>query len=257
MRKQNKLIIANWKMNPVSTEEAKKIFSGIKRVANKTRRVKTVVCPPFIFLSEMSRNVTGSKCVLGAQDSFWKEKGSFTGEVSAPQLVRLGVGYVILGHSERRALGETDETVNKKVIAAIREGLVVILCIGEHNRDTHGDYFHFLEGELKDSLAKISAKNVGHLMVAYEPLWAIGDRAQGADTPESLFEMAIFIRKILNKIFNKKIAMSTPILYGGSVDDKNAESFLHEGGVQGLLVGRASLSTKVFGNILKIADNIK
>jgi triosephosphate isomerase (TIM) len=254
---KKKLIVANWKMNPSSVRDAKKIFGGIKRATEKTRRVATVVCPPFVHLGALSLalGTKSKKCALGAQDVFWIDgHGSFTGEISALQLKEMGSRYVIIGHSERRRLGETNEVVNRKAHACIRAGLTPIICVGESKRDSHGNYYHFLENQIKESLAKVKTKDALDVVVAYEPIWAIGEKASGADTPDELFQMTIFIRKILRKLYPRNITMNVPILYGGSANNTNAEGFLRDGGVQGLLVGRASLDTKIFGEMLNIAD---
>jgi len=256
MRKSKKVIIANWKMNPTTIREAKDSFRKIKNIARNLRNVQTVVCPPFIFLGVLEKFITGHRCVLGAQDVFWEQEGSYTGEISPRELLRMDVNYVILGHSERRALGESDTEVSRKVKACFRNNLFVILCIGEAERDSDGRYFRFIKEEIKNSLSKISRKDIPKLIIAYEPIWAVGPKAKRADTPEELFEMAIFIRKTLSDLFGRKHVMSTPILYGGSVDDRNAEEFLSKGGVAGLLVGRASLDPKKFSAILKIAENV-
>ena len=139
----------------------------------------------------------------------------------------------------------------------MKEGLKVVLCVGEKDRDAHGHYLKVLEAQLKEALIKIPPRLVDQLIIAYEPVWAIGKDAIGVETPDGFMHNAIFIRKILSKIINKKQAMTVPVLYGGSADAKNTESFLREGGADGLLVGRASLSAKDFGEILKIAEQTK
>lgn len=249
-----KLIVANWKMNPGMLAEAKRIFSGLKQKANKLRNVQTVVCPPFVYLHEFARLVKGHRCVLGAQDIFWERSGEFTGEISASMLSDSGVKYVIVGHSERRALGDTDGIVNKKAHRAMKEGFKAIVCIGEKERDAHARYFLFLEHEIKQSLAKVNRAMLGNLIIAYEPLWAVGAHAVRPATPHEFFEMLIFIRKILTDMFGKKEAFAVPVLYGGSVDHRNAKEFLDIEGSAGLLVGRASFEPKLFGEILLSAD---
>lgn len=243
-------------MNPQSLTDAKDLFQKIKRTATPLKKVTTVICPPFVFLSDLNK-ARNKKCILGAQDVFWKEKGSFTGEVSPAMLKDRGVTFVIIGHSERRALGETDEIVNKKVHRALEYNLFVILCVGERERDKDGDYLHFIEGEIRNSLSGIPKRLLGKLIIAYEPIWAIGAYAKGADTPDTLLEMVIFIRKIIGKIYGRKYAMEISVLYGGSVDDENARGFLKDGGVSGLLVGRSSLDAKKFSVILKEADQLR
>jgi len=252
-----KIIVGNWKMAPVAMKEAKVTFSAIKKTASSLRNVQTVVCPPFIYLSELKKTVSGNRCVLGAQDSFWESKEkAHTGEISPVMLSMLGVKYVILGHSEKRALGESDEIVNKKVKESLKEDFKVILCVGESERDEHGEYTKFIKNELTASLSKVGKKDLKNIIVAYEPIWAIGKKAKRAAQPEDSLEVSILIKKILTDMFGKDVAMKTPVLYGGSVNPENAESFLIDGGVDGLLVGRASLDIKKFSEILKVSNSL-
>ncbi|MBI2046015.1 MAG: triose-phosphate isomerase [Parcubacteria group bacterium] len=249
-----KTIIANWKMNPGTLAEAKKIFGSVKKTAQKLSHVETVVCPPFVYLHELWKGTSGKKCALGAQDIFWERAGGFTGEVSSSMLSDALVQYVIVGHSERRALGETDDIVNKKIHRAVKDGFKTIVCVGEKERDAHARYFLFLEHEIKQSLAKVTRAVLKNIIIAYEPLWAIGKEAKRPATPHEFFEMLIFIRKILTDMFGKKEAFAVPVLYGGSVDHRNAKEFLAVDGSAGLLVGRASLEPKLFQEILFSAD---
>ena len=254
MMNSKKIVIANWKMNPLSLTEAKRIFADTKKTANTLRNVQSVVCPPFIYLNELKNLVSGHRCAIGAQDVFFERNGAYTGEISGAMLAKAGVKYVIVGHSERRAQGETDEVVNKKTLAALKEGLHVVLCVGERERDEHARYFDFIRGELEGALKGVPKKMAEKLIIAYEPLWAIGREAKSADTPKGTFETTLFIRKILADMYDKKMAMGMPVLYGGSVNKKNANEFLAHGGVQGLLVGRASLVGAHFAEILREAD---
>lgn len=243
-------------MNPQSFKEAKEIFNGIKKVANKLSKVETVVCPPFVYLSAISHQPSVVK--LGVQNLFYEKKGAYTGEISSGMLKGFGVKYVIIGHSERRALGETDEIVNKKVKTALGEGFKVILCIGEKERDLNGEYLNFLKMQINDGLKGVSKKLLANLLIAYEPIWAISSNTGAkADSPESAMQIAIFIRREFLPIVGNQAARNMPILYGGSVDPTNAGNFLKEGGMQGLLVGSQSLIPKNFGEILAIANKIK
>lgn len=255
--KRKKIIVANWKMNPVTLKEARALFLSIKKETKKLHRVETIICPPFLYLIELSKISQRGRLVLGAQDSFWKEDGPYTGEISPLMLSQIGVGAVILGHSERRSQGEDDRVVNCKVKTALKRGLRVILCVGENKRDEDGKYFSFIADEIKASLVGVSRRFVKQLIIAYEPIWAVGPKATQVDTPEDTVEMVIFIRKILNELFGKSIAMEMPILYGGSSNPKNAEGFLRDGGVSGLLVGRASRDSKKFKDILEIANQVE
>lgn len=251
-----KLIIGNWKMYPQTIKEASAKFVGIRKVASGLRNVQTVVCPPFVFAGELKKLVTGHRCVVGGQNAWIDSEGAFTGEVSPTMLASVGLPYVILGHSERRAMGETDELVNKKVLAGIKAGLTVVLCVGEHERDADGDYLKFISAQLRADLKNIQKKDLEKIVIAYEPIWAIGKNALRAATTEDAHEVTIAIKKTLADLFGAS-AGDIAVLYGGSVDAKNAGEFLQKSGVVGLLVGRASLDVETFTKILKAADTIK
>lgn len=253
--KSKKLIIGNWKMAPVKAAEAKKTFEKIKMAASSLRKTETVVCPPSVFLSELGK-ISSPKCAVGAQDAFWEMEGARTGEVSPLMLRDAKAKYVIVGHSERRALGETDEMAAKKVAAIMGPGLTPVLCIGEKNRDAEGEYYKFLEAQIAASLKGVMKTEISKVVLAYEPVWAIGAKATGAITSSALFETVIFIRKVLSKLYDKETAFSITILYGGSVDENNSGAFLAEQGVGGLLVGRSSLDAEKFVKILKIAEGL-
>jgi len=259
-----KLIIANWKMNPQSSCEARKIFNEIKRTAGRLKNVGIVICPPFVYLpivgnSVSSRKTRGfSRLSLGAQDIFWQKNGSYTGEISAEMLKDLGVKYVIIGHSERREhLGETNEIINKKIKTALRAGLRVVFCVGERERQPGGEFLKFIREELEEGLRGIQRKFLRNLIIAYEPIWAIGKDEEFADSAEDVLQMALYIRKTLLPITGGEIARKIPVLYGGAVEPKNAEGFLRDGGVQGLLIGRKSLVPDDFNQILKIAERLR
>ena len=252
--KQKKIIIGNWKMAPKSLTEARAIFQNNRSVASKMRNVQTVMCVPYVYLSELKKLVTGHRCVLGAQDVSFEKDDACTGEISTNQLKNVGAQYVIVGHSERRAMGESNELISKKVVAATKSGFTVILCIGEKERDDEGSYTKFVKTQLLESIAGVAKKNMENLIIAYEPVWAIGKKAKGEANPEDVLEMSIFIKKVLTDKFGKKVATSVPILYGGSTNQKNAAGFFMGGEIDGLLVGRASLKPAVFTKILNLAD---
>lgn len=252
--KKKKIIVGNWKMSPLSLKQAKETFLGIKKTVQKLKTTDAVICPPFVYVGELASRVSGKRLSVGAQDAFWKEEGAYTGEVSPIMLRSLKAGYVILGHSERRALGETNEDVSKKANVALAAGLKPIICVGETARDDHGEYVKRIEEQLRGSLAGIQKKMLEQIIIAYEPVWAIGANALRPASPEDVLEVSILIRKVLANTFDRESSQSVPILYGGSVDEKNCGSFMVEGGADGLLVGRASLSAKQFSEILKIAE---
>lgn len=249
-----KLVVANWKMEPQTLLEARKLARVTAKKARTLQNVRTVICPPFVFLQGFKKITDNAWCSLGAQDVFWEERGSHTGEVSAFMLEDAKVKYVLAGHSERRALGETDEMVNKKIRTALAHNMTAVICVGERVRDEDGAYLSFVENELRQAFVKVPKDALSHVVIAYEPVWAVGHKALRADTPEELFPMVIFIRKIVSKLFGADAAHKIQVLYGGSVDEKNAEGFLAKGNVDGLLVGRASLDAETFGKILEITE---
>ncbi len=253
-----KLIVANWKMNPGSADEARGLFAGISRIAGKLQNTKVVICPPSVYLGLFSGN---SKVKLGGQDVFWEEGGSYTGEISASMLKSLHAEYVIIGHSERRRLGETNETVNKKIKQALKYGLKVIFCVGETERDESEHYLQFIKEEVVKGLEQISVRLFKDLIIAYEPIWAISSAKKfgkgffHADTPENVFQMSTYIKRVIVSVFGKNTG-DISVLYGGSVDAKNAVDFLVKGNTDGLLVGRTSWNAKEFGELLKNVNKI-
>lgn len=238
-------------MNPASLSDAKKIFARIAAQAGKYKNVETVICPPYPFIGLLGKK---GSVKLGAQDSHYEIEGAFTGSVSPLMLKAVGAGAVIIGHSERRKAGDTDEIINTKLKMAIREGLTVIFCAGEEMHDEGGAYLKVLSGQIERGLAGLKKNDYKQIIVAHEPVWAIGAAAKGADTPESFEHNRLFIKKVLAGVFGKKNGLSVPILYGGSVGAKNAGDFLSLGGADGLLVGRASLLPEDFLKILEIAN---
>ncbi len=253
-----KIVIGNWKMNPLTLKEAEKFFSGMTQNLSSVKKTEIVICPPFIYLEPLSYFLKTKsykrKASLGAQNTFFEEAGAFTGEISAEMLYNIGARYVILGHSERRALGETNTLVNKKIKASLAAGLQPILCVGENAREESHGYFNLVKIQLEECLAGISKNSISKIIIAYEPIWAISSTANRRDaTSEDSREMIIFIRKILSDRFGSEAA-SLRIIYGGSANEKDALDFLKNGGVDGLLVGRASLDAKKFMEIVKICE---
>ncbi|MEK7143711.1 MAG: triose-phosphate isomerase [Patescibacteria group bacterium] len=258
-----KILVFNWKMDPVSRQKADKLFRAliIKNSKLKNKNSEIVVAPPFVYLQNLKRlfgdlSKVGSKTKnlkLGAQDVFWENPavgGAYTGETSAKMLKDLGVECVIVGHSERRRyLGETDNMINKKIKAALKGKLKVVLCVGENlsiRRRGKKAVESFIENQLKKDLKGIS----NSLTVAYEPIWAIG--AGRSDTPEDAVEMISFIRRVLNSKFK---IQNFKILYGGSVNGKNIKDFAKRKEINGFLVGGASLNPKEFNKIIETVYN--
>ncbi len=238
-------------MNPQTVEEAKRIATSVKKVAIKTKKIETVACPPFVYTSLIK---IADNFSLGTQDVYFEQAGSFTGEVSAEMLKSIGAKYVILGHAERRKMGDTDEVVAQKLSAVVGAGLLPILCVGEKERDVNGDYLAVLKAQILVSLGKIARKDVKNLVIAYEPLWAIGGAS--AMTPGDVHETALFIKKVLSDTYGQEYALAVKILYGGSVTFKNAKDIVALGQVDGLLVGRESVNPEGFNLILKEIDGI-
>lgn len=239
----SKLLIFNWKMNPGTIHEA---FSLTKSSDYKN----VVVAPPFSFLETVGRTLKKAK--LGAQDLFWESRGAFTGEVSAEQLKSLCVQYVIIGHSERRhKLGETDEMVAKKLKAALNAGLMPILCVGETAREhAAGKTKEILKKQVNKALYKIpkrSTLTANRLIVAYEPVWAIG--TGNPETPASAKETIKYIKTLLNA---NRYTLNAKMLYGGSVDSKNLGAYLRYKEIDGALVGGASLKKEEIKRMIQI-----
>jgi triosephosphate isomerase len=211
------------------------------------------VCPPFVYLPALASSVS-KNIFLGAQNAFAEPLGAHTGEVSFAQLPQFNVEFVIVGHSERRAAGETDEMINKKVLAVTNAGMTAILCVGEKIRDKQGDYFATVREQIAADLKNFSKKSLDRLVVAYEPVWAIGSRQ--SMVTRDIHEMFIFIKKVLREIFGG-LEGGVRILYGGSVFPDNAGEIIRDGFVHGLLVGRDSLNVKNFAEIIKAVDEVK
>ena len=237
-----KIIVGNWKCNPTSLNRAQKLFNLAKRGIKKIKNIEVVICSPFIYLPAFQQ-LENQTIKLGAQNCFWEERGAFTGEISPLMLKDLRCKYVITGHSERRALGETDGMINKKLKAILKEKLTPILCIGENERERKkGETFKILKNQLKKDMKDI--EHVLKFIVAYEPIWAIG--TGNPCLPEIAKKVLVFLKKILWK---------TPVLYGGSVNSQIAKDYI-DAGFDGLLVGGASLKTKEFIKIVKQSTNI-
>ena len=249
MQCMTKTIVANWKMNPQSQKEAEALFGGTLKEVKKIKNTQIIVCPPFPFLF-ISKKFKNKNMILGSQNVSRESEGSYTGEVSPKMLISMGVKYVIVGHGERRRDGETNNIVNEKILNLVKSGLFPILCIGENSRDKDGFYLSFVGDQLHDCLKGITRSQMKNIIIAYEPIWAIGKNATREATKEEFMEMKIFIKKIISDIYDPKVAHSVTILYGGSVNKDNAKSFMENDGSGGLLVGRDSINPKKFGAIL-------
>lgn len=248
------LVIGNWKMNPQSENLATRLSKEVKKLTARIEDVEIVLAPPYPYLGAVSQVQSGSKAFsLGAQNAHWEKLGAHTGEVSLPMLQSFGVTHVILGHSERRAAGETDAEVNKKIHATIKEGLKAVVCVGEIKRDHGGHYLGRIEEQIRAACAGLSKTKLDQLIIAYEPIWAIGTGDNA--TPEDVHEMKLFIEKVLSELYGRNAAQKVCILYGGSVNAKNAQMLMEHGMVNGFLVGGASLHAKEFVDIIKTTLN--
>ncbi len=251
--KKNFIIAGNWKMNPDTREDARRISAGIAREAKKARRTTVIIAPPAPFIRDL---VGKGPLHVGAQDVSEVVSGSFTGSVSARQLRSAGAEFAIIGHSERRKAGDTDAIIAKKAKQAFEAGLRIILCIGENERDEHAHYLRTVHDQLVAVTTAVDKKLGKSLIVAYEPVWAVGKSYDKAMKSSDIHEMAIYIRKAAAEIFGKNIGLKVPVLYGGSVDFENAKTILKDSSVDGLLIGRTSLDPKAFGDIIKYADSL-
>ena len=242
-----KLVIANWKMAPLAAKDGVKIIATFNR-QKPAKDTYVGWCPPFVHLAPLKAKFRAAE--FGVQDVFWEEAGAFTGEISAPMAKAAGAGFAIVGHSERRAMGESDADVARKVCAATDAGLQVLLCVGERERDEAGKYLRTLAAQIRASLEGVDPKAAKMVAVAYEPIWAIG-AGKSAIGPRELLETSRFVRKVLREVLGDAIGAKTYVLYGGSVSPDNAAALLGEGEVDGFLVGRASLDPYAFAAIVK------
>ncbi len=249
MRK--KIIAANWKMNKNVDETSEFIGTFLNEMKSVNSSAEVVICPPSIGLHTAAKALKGSPVRLGAQNVHFEDDGAYTGEISARMLKSLDIEYVIVGHSERRQyFGEGDEIVAKKVKKALSSGLKVILCIGETLAERDGGVTEkVLERQVKADLAGLTKEQLGSVVVAYEPIWAIGTGRNA--TPQQAEEAHAFIRKTVAGMFGEEAANSLTIQYGGSVKPENAAELLSQPDVDGALVGGASLKPDSFVKIIK------
>lgn len=238
-------MIANWKATPDSLKVALKNISLISKMSSPG--VSKIICAPFVFAPLVKQR----SLIMGAQDVSVFTEGAHTGEVTAKMLVSLGVKYVILGHSERRKMGESREIIKEKITRALSAGISPVVCIGEKERDNDGEFFGLIREELHALFKSVPKKNLSKIVVAYEPIWAISTENKGAIDPNVLRETLVFIRKIMHDIVGNKEASKIKIIYGGSVDHKNAKEIIKEGGAEGFLVGKASQNPALFEKLLK------
>ncbi|MBD3211589.1 MAG: triose-phosphate isomerase [Candidatus Lokiarchaeota archaeon] len=247
------IIGGNWKMNRGSPESAREMLQELIPLVKKVKQVDIVIAPPFTALQEASVvKVTNIK--LGAQNMYFEEKGAYTGEISPIFLNALGIDYVILGHSERRNIfGESDELINKKVKKALEMRLAPIVCIGEHLEERKASNTEkIIENQMNGTFADINKEEMKKIVIAYEPIWAIGTGETA--TPEQAVEVHKFIRSLLKDKYDEEVAQSVRIQYGGSVKPHNALELFQKEDIDGGLVGGASLEAESFAEIIKAAE---
>ncbi len=244
------LMAGNWKMYKTSPEAVETASRLVELVAD-TADVDIMIAPVFTAIDPVSKVVKGSRVGLGAQNLYWEKEGAYTGEISADMLVSAGCQYVIIGHSERRQyFGETDETVNKKISAAIAAKLIPVFCIGETEAEREsGKTFSVLDKQVKDGLKEKVVNDLGSLVIAYEPVWAIGTGKTA--TSDQAQEAHQYIRSLIDANFGTALADSVRILYGGSVKPANVSELMAKPDIDGALVGGASLDAESFSQIVK------
>jgi triosephosphate isomerase len=243
------LIVANWKAYVEDFEKAKELFALSKKLA-VTSTCTIVIAPPAPFLSALAVK-NESDVAFASQDVSTSTGGAATGEVTALMAAAVGASYAIIGHSERRALGDTNITVAEKLGRALSHNLTPILCIGEREHDSEGRYLTFIREEITTALTPLTPKERSKVIVAYEPLWAIGKTAAEAITPDKLVEMTLYIRKVIGELLPGNNSSRSLVLYGGSVEPGNIRSLTVAGSVDGFLIGHASTKLESFGLLVK------
>lgn len=241
------LIVANWKAYIEDLTKAKNLVSVSKRLVRGSE-VTIVLAPPATFLSTLALGNT-SPVLFASQDVSATTGGATTGEITAQSCVAAGATYTIIGHSERRAMGDTDSIVAEKIAHALAHGLLPILCVGENERDSEGRYLSVVRGQLTSALLGLTPKECKKVIVAYEPVWAIGKTAALAIEPNDLSEMVLYIRKVLSELLPGKSSTQTLVLYGGSVEPGNARGLAGASRINGFLIGRASVDPNTFSEL--------
>jgi len=247
------IIAGNWKMNKTPAE-AVELVQGLLPLLSNYPQVESVVCPPFVALPAVAEALRGAPVGVGAQDLFWEESGAYTGEVAPGMLVGLAQ-YVIIGHSERRQyFGETDETVNKKIRAALRHGLIPIVCVGESlEQNEAGVTASFVSGQVRAAFADIDPAQARGIVVAYEPIWAIGT-GKTATSEVANDICGNVVRATLAELYGREVAEVMRVQYGGSANEKNIGELMSMSDIDGALVGGASLKVASFADMVRITS---
>jgi triosephosphate isomerase len=252
---RSKVRAGNWKMHKTNSQ-ARQLVEELKIKTAQIQKTKIIVCPPATALSLVAQVLHDGKIALGAQNMHWEAQGAFTGEISAEMIKSTGASYVIIGHSERRQyFGESDETVNKKLVTALNANLKPIVCLGETlEQREKGITNQVVERQLQGAFTGLTDQQIKSLIIAYEPVWAIGTGKTA--TPEQAQEVHAFIRSNIEKMYNKAISENVIIQYGGSVKPDNAYELLKQGDIDGALVGGACLDADSFAQIISSAEKL-
>jgi triosephosphate isomerase len=250
------IIAGNWKMYK-TLREGRELVIALRRELYQIEDVDIVVCPPYTLLAYLADALETSNILIGAQDVYWQDEGAFTGEVSPVMLKDIGCKFVIVGHSERRQyFGETNESVNNKIKAALKHDLTPIVCVGETLSQRESDKtLKVLQDHIENGLKDISDTDIVRMVIAYEPVWAIGTGKNA--TPQQAQEAQKYIRDLLRKMYNNDIADTVRIQYGGSVKPENITELMSQPDVDGALVGGASLKIETFTEIVRKAAEVK
>ncbi len=243
------LVVGNWKSFVTTHKEGKKLFKAIEKGLPRDLKAEVVVCPPSLLIHPLASAYSGKRIAFGVQDIFF-EHGAHTGETSALLARDVGARFGIAGHAERRGLGESDAIVAKEVGALLDARLTPIVAFGEKTRDREGNYLRTLEESILNSLALVDARSLKKVILAYEPVWAIG--AALPPSSRTIRESIIFIRKVLATKFDRADALKVRILYGGAVSKDTAPELISESGADGFLLGRASIDPEVFTTIIRL-----
>ncbi len=252
---RNITIAGNWKMFK-TIPEARELVNDLKNKVTSVQRTRIIVCPPALAVMEVANLLKGSNIAVGAQNLYWESEGAFTGEISAPMIKKAGATYVIIGHSERRQyFGETDRSVNLKTKAALAEGLKPIVCVGETLEQRENNRTKVVvEEQIFGAFKEIGEQDFSPIMIAYEPVWAIGTGKTA--TPDQAQEVHAFIRGLITDLYNEGVSDKTVIQYGGSVKPENAEELLRQKDIDGALVGGACLKAESFAEIIISAEKL-
>ncbi|MDB5187936.1 MAG: triosephosphate isomerase, triosephosphate isomerase [Candidatus Kaiserbacteria bacterium] len=246
------LVVLNWKMHPASQKEAQSLFAATRQYTEKVKDIHVIVAPPVVYLGKLRSAYKGKKISFAVQSARADAVGAFTGSTSMTQAQNVGAHYAIIGHAERRAEGETNDDTRREVAAAYALGMTPILCIGEKTRSGENEHFAFIREQLRIGCTDVPATKIANIIIAYEPVWAIG--ATKPMAPHEMHEMAVFIRKTLHELYGPR-AMNASILYGGSIDDSSAPAMLKLGDVKGLLIGRASVDQAALKTLVESITN--